>query len=118
MEYMVRFTGHIDENKRPDGFAYEVYSDIFFDAKTLMELRDKIKSIYKIFAAQQCMLVPANPDAIQNDESRFDYDSLIYVPIHMITSISTTTKMLSGNVPTTGEGGVYESKNGVKEWKQ
>ena len=118
MEYMVRFTGHIDENKRPDGFAYEVYSDIFFDAKSPTELRDNIKSMYKIFAAQQCMLVPSNPDAIQNDESRFDYDSLIYVPMHMLTSISTKTKMLSGGVPKVNQDGHPELSDGTKVWKQ
>jgi len=116
-EYMVRFTGYIDSEKRPAGFPSMVFSDIFFEAGNLTELKDSIKAMYKIFASQQCMLVPKNPDTIQNDETRFDYDSLIYVPMHMITYIGTTTKMLAGEVPTIDEDGQPRYADGSKTWK-
>jgi len=117
-EYMVRFIGSIDVRKRPAGFPSEIYSDIFFQAKNAVELKDNIKAMYKIFASQQCMLVPKDPDAIQNDETRFDYDSLIYVPMHMLTSIRTVTKRLSGDVPTIDEDGTPRMPDGTKAWKQ
>lgn len=118
MEYMVRFTGYIEENKRPDGFPTEVHSDVFFDVKTAMELRDSIKKMYQIFAAQQCMLVPRDQDAILLDESRFDYDTLMYIPMHMITRITTDSKRLTGEVPKIDEDGHPMYSDGSKAWRQ
>lgn len=118
MEYMVRFTGYIDEQKRPLDFPSEIYSDVFFDVQNTTELRDSIKKMYQIFAAQQCMLVPEDQNAIQNDESRFNYDSLMYVPMHMLTKITTDSKRLSSEVPTIGEDGQPKLKDGTKVWKQ
>jgi hypothetical protein len=118
MEYMVRFIGHIDENKRPDDFPKEIYSDVFYEVNDLKSLRDSIKQMYQIFAAQQCMLVPKDQNVIQNDESRFNYDTLMYVPLHMITRITTDSKRLSGEVPTIDENGQAKLKDGTKVWRQ
>ena len=118
MEYMVRFTGFVDELKRPDGFPRELHSDVFFEVKTGTELRDQIKKMYQVFAAQQCMLVPKDQDAILLDESRFDYDTLMYVPLHMITKITTISKRLTGEVPTIDPDGHPMYSDGSKGWKQ
>jgi hypothetical protein len=117
MEHMVRFTGYIDEKRRPAGFPKEVYSDIFFDVKTAAELKNAIKSMYTVFVTQQCMLVPKDNDAIQEEESNFNYDSLILVPISMLTHIGTTTRVLAGEIPTIVNGHL-QLLDGSKVWKQ
>jgi hypothetical protein len=113
MKYMVRFTGYLDELKRPKHIPSEVYHDVFFTVENDEELRGYIKQMYTIFVSQHCMIVPKDPNQIQ-EEGNFIYDNSILVPIHMLTYIGTKTRQVVGDIPIIGEDNIARMSDGSK----
>jgi hypothetical protein len=111
--YFVRFIGHLDETRRPAGFPDEVYADFTWQVENEMELRYNINEMSKVFVGQHCMIVPKEASQIE-DPARPKFDSRILVPIHMLTHISTETKKIIGDMPTTGTDGTPQLIDGTK----
>ena len=117
MEHMVRFTAYIDETKRPKDFPKLVYSDLFFNVKSNSELKGYIKSMYQIFMAQQCLLVPKTAE-VETVEEEFNYDDHMLVPMHMVTHIHTDTKKIIGEIPGIDDDGNPKLLDGTPVWRQ
>ncbi len=113
MLYMVRFIGHVVENKRLDGFPKQIYSDFFFECKDQEELRGSIKKMYQIFIAQDGMIVPKDASAIQ-EEVNFEYDKSMFVPLSTLVYITTETKKVTGSFPILTEDGSLQLLDGTK----
>lgn len=113
MDYLVRFIGHIDERKRPENFPKEVYSDLMVRVQAEKELKDAINQQSMVFITHQCMIVPKNPDAIQ-DMGKAVRDARMIVPLHMITHITTLTTHILGEIPEANLEGVLQLMDGTK----
>jgi hypothetical protein len=113
MDYLVRFIGHIDELKRPENFPKEVYSDLMVRVQDEKELKAQINAQSMVFITHQCMIVPKNPDAIQ-DMGKALRDTRMIIPLHMITHISTITTRILGEIPEIGLDGFLEQMDGTK----
>ena len=98
MDYLVRFIGHINEKSRPDGFPKEVYSDLYVRAGSDAGLRKAINEQSMVFIRDNCMIVPKNPEKIE-DAFRPSLDSRMIIPWHMITHLTTVTKPIVGGLP-------------------
>ncbi len=112
-DYRVRFIGHIDDRKRPEGFPREVYSDIFCRVKNEQELKAAINEQSKVFILQQCMVVPKG-DVLVEDMSKVRFDTRMMVMMHMITHIDTITTKIIGEIPEVGEDGTPQMMDGTK----
>ena len=117
MYFLVRFTGHIDESRRPAGFPYQIHADFTWKVESILELRHNMNEMSQVFIKQQCMIVPLNADEVV-DVPMPRTDSRIIVPLHMLTHISTTTKKIVGDIPSVNEEGQPELSDGTKVWKQ
>jgi hypothetical protein len=113
MFYYVRFTGHVDETRRPVGFPKEVYADFTWQVENEAELRYNINEMSKVFVGQHCMIVPKDTAQIE-EPLKPKFDSRILVPLTMITHISTTTKKIVGEMPTVGADGTSQLIDGTK----
>lgn len=111
MDYMVRFVGHIDETRRPDGFPKKVYSDLYVRAGNDAGLRKAINEQSKVFIQDNCMIVPRDPEKIE-DASRPSLDSRMIIPWHMIVCLTTVTKIITGELPELNGGGTPQFSDG------
>jgi hypothetical protein len=113
MDYMVRFIGHVDERKRPENFPREIYSDLIVRVRDEKDLKSSINAQSVIFITSQCMIVPKDPDAIQ-DTSKPVHDTRMIVPLHMLTHISTITTRILGEIPEINLEGYLQMPDGTK----
>ena len=113
MDYMVRFVGHVDERKRPEGFPREIYSDIFCRVKNEQELKVAINEQSKVYIVQQCMVVPKEPGRMES-LAKPEFDTRMLVPLHLITHITTITTKIVGEIPEINLDGAAAFADGTK----
>ncbi len=99
-DYVVSFIGHIAPSLRPHGFPSFVRDDVVCRVDSLDALRKITDTRYFSYIRKGGMFVYINPAKI--DDSKFIPDSQMFVPMHMISYISTVTEKLSSEVPDTG----------------
>lgn len=97
-DWCVRFIGHIDETRRPEGFPKEVYSDLLVRADDSRGLKLAINSQAQVFIEENCMIVPKDPGSLEDIGAPAD-DSRMIVCWHLITHITTETKRIIGEIP-------------------
>ena|ERR1700733_11808795 len=115
MDYYVRFIGHIDETRRPDGFPKEIYSDLYVRANDPAGLRNAINQQAQVFINERCMIVPRNPEVIEEFAGQnVPPDSRMIVGWHMITHITTITKRIIGEIPQLDENNKPHVSDGSK----
>lgn len=115
MDYMVRFIGHVDETKRPVGFPKEVYSDLYIRANDQAGLRNAINEHAQKFINDSCMIVPRNPNAIEEFSGQnVPPDSRMIVCWHLLTHITTITKRITGEIPQLDENNKPQVSDGSK----
>ena len=98
-DYIVSFIGHIVPSLRPHGFPSFVKDDLMCRVDSLDTLRKITDTRYFSYIRKGGMFVYINPAKI--DDSKFIPDSQMFVPMHMISYISTVTEKLSSEVPDT-----------------
>ena len=112
-DYSIRFIGHMDEMKRPDGFPKEIHFDMFARVNNEEDLREAINEYAKTLIKQQCMIVPADHSEIE-DKTKMKFDSKIMVPMSSLVYISTQTKRIDGEIPGVGLAGELQLSDGSK----
>lgn len=112
MFYYVRFTGHVNEEIRPENFPKEIFADFIWNVKDEDELRYNINEMSKVFVGQHCMICPRDPGGVEVP-GKPTLDSRILVPLHMLSHISTKTKEIIGEIPTVGVDGTAQLINGT-----
>lgn len=83
--YFVRFTAHIDERKRPEGFPREVYVDQTYEN---VEGAQQIRNIANQRFLELAMangIVTLKKQGETLDQELVTFDKRVYVPWHMIT---------------------------------
>ena len=83
--YFVRFTAHIDERKRPEGFPHEVYVDQTYEN---VEGAQQIRNIANQRFLELAMangIVTLKKQGETLDQELVTFDKRVYVPWHMIT---------------------------------
>ena len=113
MDFLIRFCGHIDETRRPEGFPAAVYADVFARVGSDKDLRSIINDQCTVFIKQQCMIVPKDPGGLENLKYT-TFDSRVLVPLHMITHLTTETKKITGEIPDLDEDGTLQLLDGTK----
>lgn len=98
MDYMLTFVGHIVESKRLSGFPQEIAYEMFARVDNLEGLRKLTNDTLAMFIRGRGMIVFEDPQAMR--EQKFEPDSQIFVPMHMISHITTKTKALTLNALT------------------
>lgn len=113
MIFMVRYTGIIDGRKRPENFPPEIWVDIFYNVQNEAELKKKVNDQGTVFLAQQAMIVQRDMMFLE-DPTKIQFDTRMIVPMHMITSIHTTTHRVLGEMPEITPEGKAQLPDGTK----
>lgn len=96
-QYHVRFTGRIDERKRPENFPKEIYVDAVYQVDSEEMLANEVNKDAIAFIKNQGMIIMLDPAQIQ--DSRVSFDKRLFIPMHMITSIGCVVKKLVSAMP-------------------
>ncbi len=112
MQFMVRFVGHIIEEKRPSGFPKEVFTDITVNTQSRDGLKESVND-FLVLLIKQCGMVVEKPEAIARRQATGDglkpdfkdLDNKIFVPYHMMSYLETISKLVSAKVETGEEEG-------------
>jgi hypothetical protein len=110
MDYIITFTGYIDERKRPENFPRKI-EDVqvvsFPDGDALVNYVNKRVFMY---AANQGMGVAIDKGAME--DMRIIDTNRMWVPTHMITHITATYKTIMGEMPQVAANGITEMPSG------
>jgi hypothetical protein len=111
-DYLVRITGHIDENKRPrgvskdfpQGFPQWVREDTYIQVQQAQGVMKHIADEVTKYVRVQGMWVRKNPD-LQQDANKLENEDRMFIPMHMITHITSAFQILNAEIPMVDEGG-------------
>ena len=96
-DYLIRFICNLLPSKRPHGWPASFHHDVVCRVGNSMGLREVTNQQYAVFFRNQGMFVYLDPTNI--DERKFVPDSQIFIPMHMFSRISTSTRKLASQVP-------------------
>lgn len=103
-DYLIKIIGHIEESKRPESFRNQIVFEFIFRCEKPQETTDVISERIFQIHKQGGMVGRSKPDEIDDPDG--SYDRFIYVPIHMISHISSETTRL--NLPFDVEGALIQ----------
>lgn len=110
MKFFIRFTGHINERDRPEGFPKQVFDDNVIDfepnqgATIDQQLIGWINARSSAYLQKQAMTISLHPSDVKV-KGEVQTDRII-VPMHMITHISFSfVQVIEQEVVTEGLGG-------------
>jgi hypothetical protein len=115
-DYAVKFIGHIVENKRPDGFPREISSFGTYHAKDNRELAAVINEEVSQILRNGGIFVQLDPTEII-DVKKLNAEGRIFVPMHMITYISTIISLMTSMPKAVDTGIVNPSGDPVVEYE-
>jgi hypothetical protein len=96
MDFLITFTGHIDERKRPENFPHKIYDLLLIAADNKDGVVKAINDYSKNYIRNGGMSVRIDPYA-QEDPSVLDTDRM-FVPLHMLTYFTADVKQISGEI--------------------
>jgi len=96
-DYHIRFIGNVAQAKRPLNWPSKVYKDVMARVENLDGLREVTNQQYALFIRNQGMFVYLDPNKV--DERMFVPDAQMFVPLHMLSSITTKTTKLASEIP-------------------
>ena len=83
--YFVRFTAHIDERKRPEGFPHEVYVDQTYEnVEGAQQIREIANQRFLQLVSSPGLVVLVSPTETL-DQNLVTFDKRVFVPWHMLT---------------------------------
>lgn len=90
--YLVKFTGYVDERKRPENFPHEVHvTDVYKDVENLEHLQALVNNRFIGLVSSAGLVVLKNEDE-PPEEGKLTFDKRIFVPWHMITHMTLAVK--------------------------
>lgn len=101
-DYILSFVGHIIEEIRPIDFPTEVRHDFITRVENVEDLFKITNDQCATFIRQSGMIVFKDPNRVlflEKSGSEKNLDNRIFVPMHMISYISTETKIMDSPVP-------------------
>jgi len=93
-DYYVRFTGHIDERKRPEGFPRSVIIDESYSVENEAHLGQVVNERFKSLVQAPGIVVMKDANALV-EHGIMTFDKRMYVPWHMITHFDAVIKLIS-----------------------
>lgn len=102
MDYLVRYTAHINERIRPEGFPKKVLVNVVLSASDREQLNTHINNFAGGFIAQQAVVALKDPLAVQARE--LDLEKRMIVPFAMISHIDCEVFPVTGQVPVVNNG--------------
>ena len=110
MDYILTFTGYIDERKRPERFPRVIEDKIIWSFDKTEDLVNFVNNRVALYAKNQGMGVTLDEKVIE-DLSIVDTNRM-WVPLHMITHMTATYKAITGEMPQVSIAGVTEMPSG------
>ncbi len=93
-DYYVRFTGYIDERKRPEGFPHHVIIDESYTVENEAHLGQIVNERFKSLVQAPGIVVMKDANA-PVEHGIMTFDRRMYVPWHMITHFDALIKLIS-----------------------
>ncbi len=115
LNYVVTFTGYIDQRKRPENFPTNIQDVVVGPFETSAHLVDFVNKRVALYAANQGMGVTLDQNLME--DLRIVDTNRMWVPMHMITHFTASYKSLTGEVPqisASGEVSLLSGKQIVK----
>ncbi|SRR6266446_9632311 len=114
-DYVITFTGYIDERKRPENFPRTVQDVIAGPFETPAHLVNFVNERVALYAKNQGMGVTLDKSLME--DLRIVDTNRIWVPMHMITHFTAVYRAVVGEIPqisTSGEVSLPSGKEIVK----
>lgn len=96
-DYLITFTGYIDERKRPENFPRTIKEMIFVSADTNEQVVKAVNDYSLQYIRAQGMSVRNDPTSME-DSTILD-TSRRWVPMHMLTHFDAKVKQITGKIP-------------------
>ncbi len=96
--FFLRFTGHVNERIRPEGFPKEVYVDYVLQDCPDEQLKSLIQVYLDQFVKQNGMVVNRK-QAEMEDQSKLVFNQKMYVPMYMIAFITVGASIIADLLP-------------------
>ena len=97
MNFLVRFTGHLNERIRPEGFPREIWVE-YIEELSDENLKLFVQTRLGDFVRQQGMVVPKKQKEME-DETKLTFDKKMFVPMGMIAFIDVQIAMIVVPLP-------------------
>lgn len=92
--YFVKFTGYIDELRRPENFPHEVHvTEVYNEVESLQHLQFLVNDRFIKLATSAGLVVLKNEDE-PSEEGKLTFDKRIFIPWHMITYMTMDVKYM------------------------
>ncbi len=85
-DFLVKFIGHIDESRRPEGFQRDIVAIGTYRVENNQEIANEINKELMAFIGMQGMIVQIDPSSVI-DMSKLNIEGRIFVPMSMISYI-------------------------------
>lgn len=89
-DYLVRMVVHLIPALKPEGWRNPVQQSFVFSVNTIEELREKVSTLFKVFAQQGGIVITADHDFALADDTR-TMDLAQFVPFNIIQFIQPDT---------------------------
>ena len=109
-DWIVTFTGYIDERKRPERFPRVIKDVLAVSFQNSIELVNFVNARNEMYNRNQGMGINLDPSALE-DLSIID-TKRVWVPMHMITHLTATIKNVIGEMPQISDAGITEMPSG------
>ncbi len=87
-DFIVKFIGHIDELRRPEGFQRDIVAIGTYHVENNRQIADIINNELMAFITMQGMIVQLDPSQMI-DLSKLNTEGRYFIPMHMISYIKT-----------------------------
>lgn len=104
MDYSVRFIGHVIETRKPQGWPATIENSVIFRADDKGQVFSYLNEVGKKIRIDQGIV--ANLDLPNQEKSDVGFGNGKFIPMHMLTHISFSVRLVSGEMPDETDQGV------------
>ncbi len=115
-DFTVKFIGHIDELRRPQGFQHDIVAVGTYRVENNRQIADVINNELMAFIGMQGMIVQLDP-AKTVDLSKLNTEGRVFIPMHMISYIRTEVSNMTPMPSIVETGELDKAGKPIKEFQ-
>jgi len=117
MEYLITIVGHVKEREYSKSFPYETIRQVIQQpVENKLQLVNAVQHYTQQIIEMGGMLVRVDPYAVI-DVKKLDTERM-WVPLLMLSHLTAEIALITGDIPTVGEGGSLVNIDGKEVTKQ
>jgi hypothetical protein len=105
-DYSVKFLVHLIPQTKPEGWDNPVVHDTFVSANSFQNLKEMVNNEIGAFIKQRGVVILKEPKKPLEDNIE-TMDLRLFIPIHMVSYISTSTKRMTTDMPNLSDDNLF-----------